>query len=81
MLLFGKYQKYVIRSKDLPNPVNCEVEKAPDAFYAVVDKCVVNHASPAKVTEHTSKDHMKNRLLQALEEKKLGWSPDCVKTV
>lgn len=33
-----------------------------------------------KVTKHTSKDLMKTRLIQVLEEKKLECSPDSVKT-
>ena len=35
---------------------------------------------PSKVTEHNSKDRMKNKLIESLEQKQLGWSPDCVQT-
>ena len=79
MVLFGKYLKYVIRSKDPPKPVSCEVEKTPDAFQLLMNVQLTIQV-PAKVTEHTSKDRMKNRLIQVLKEKELGWSADCVKT-
>jgi len=78
VVLFGKYLKYVIRPKDPPKPVSCEVEKTPDAFQLLMN--VQSIQVLAKVTEHTSKDRMKNRLIQVLKEKELGWSADCAKT-
>ena len=61
----------MIRPKDPLNPVNCEVEKTPDAVQLLMNVQLTLQV-PAKVTEHTSKDWMKNRLIQVLKKKKLG---------
>ena len=69
----------MIRPKDPLKPASCEVEKTPDAFQLLINVQLTIQV-PAKVTKQTSKDWMKNRLIQVLKEKELGWSADCVKT-
>ena len=79
--VFGKYLKYMITPSDQPVCVNVEGQKQPfDAFHLLID-IQVTLCVPKKVTdERTGKDRMKNKVIDLLEQKRLGWSASYVTT-
>ena len=76
---FGKYLKFVITPKTPSAVVSSGVQQPLDTFHLMMSAQLTKHV-PSKVTEHNSKDRMKNKLIELLEQKQLGWSPDCVQT-
>ena len=68
---FGKYLKFVITPKTSPANVSSGVQQPRDAFHLMVSVQLTKHV-PSKVTEHNSKDWMKNRLIESLEQRSLA---------
>ena len=78
---FGRYLKYVITPSDQPAfaDVGCQ-EKPRDDLRIMMDAQFVLRI-PEKVTdEGMGKDRMKNKVVELLEQKQLGWSSSHIDT-
>lgn len=71
--------KFVITLKPPPAAVSSGVQEPCDALHLMMSVQLAKHVS-SKVTEHYNKDWTKNKLVESLEQKQFGWSPDSVQT-
>ena len=73
--MFGRYLKYITTPSDQPAFADVGGQKEPrNAFFMMMDAQLVLHV-PEKVTdERTGKERMKNKVVELIEQKQLGWS-------
>ncbi len=69
--VFGRYLKYTIAP--INRATSAEKQPAPYAFQVLL-KAQLTLQVPKKVDERTGRDRLKNKVVEWLEQKNLGWS-------